>query len=244
MQRSITKTEHGQGLVEYALLIALIGIVAVAALSATGNSVEDVFERIAAVFQGQESACTPVASAGTKWDPSPTNSFWKGGIAQEGDGYQVCPLCIGMLPGYTDSDYRLDLSGVQVTNTKSSWNGYGVAFRSEYGPKGLNGYMFEIERQNKNAATEIYFSKWINGKQIKIPEALVTLPAGIDWNNPPDMSIAVEGDTFTAYLDGKQILQTRDTTYRSGGVGVLANDGTQLDFSDFQAKPSTCEEVP
>ncbi len=40
------REEEGQGLVEYALIIGLIAIVAIAALSAAGTSVSDLFGNI------------------------------------------------------------------------------------------------------------------------------------------------------------------------------------------------------
>jgi hypothetical protein len=57
------------------------------------------------------------------------------------------------------------------------------------------------------------------------------------------MSVKVEGDTFTAYMDGKQVLQGKDDTYPAGGSGVFSNAGTELNFSDFLANSLDCEEV-
>jgi pilus assembly protein Flp/PilA len=44
--------EEGQGLVEYALIIVLIAIVVIAALTALGGTVQDVFERITGTLGG------------------------------------------------------------------------------------------------------------------------------------------------------------------------------------------------
>jgi pilus assembly protein Flp/PilA len=45
--RSLTKNEEGQDLLEYALLIALIALVAVGAVTTAGNKVATVFTAIA-----------------------------------------------------------------------------------------------------------------------------------------------------------------------------------------------------
>lgn len=44
MLRSFLKDESGQGMVEYALIIALIAIVVIAVLAALGGSIKDVFK--------------------------------------------------------------------------------------------------------------------------------------------------------------------------------------------------------
>lgn len=46
--RGFVRKEEGQDLVEYALLVALIALGAVAAVTAAGDSVNDVFSRISA----------------------------------------------------------------------------------------------------------------------------------------------------------------------------------------------------
>ena len=41
------RDEEGQALVEYALIVSLIAVVAIAALTLTGNSISDILNRIA-----------------------------------------------------------------------------------------------------------------------------------------------------------------------------------------------------
>ena len=44
--RSFVRAEEGQDLLEYALLVALIALVAVGAVTAAGGSVKDIFNNI------------------------------------------------------------------------------------------------------------------------------------------------------------------------------------------------------
>lgn len=48
--RSFVRRDEGQDLLEYALLVALIALVAVAAITLAGNNVNTIFERIAAAL--------------------------------------------------------------------------------------------------------------------------------------------------------------------------------------------------
>ena len=50
--RRFVKEEEGQGLVEYALIIGLISIVAIAALSAAGGSIGDMFDSVSNSLKG------------------------------------------------------------------------------------------------------------------------------------------------------------------------------------------------
>ena len=46
--RTFARSNEGQDLLEYALLVALIALVAVAAITLTGTNVSDIFNKIAA----------------------------------------------------------------------------------------------------------------------------------------------------------------------------------------------------
>ena len=48
--RNLVRGEEGQDLLEYALLVALIALVAVAAITLTGTNVNAIFVRIAAAL--------------------------------------------------------------------------------------------------------------------------------------------------------------------------------------------------
>lgn len=50
--RSLIRRDEGQDLLEYALLVALIALVCVVAITAAGDNVNVIFERIAAALAG------------------------------------------------------------------------------------------------------------------------------------------------------------------------------------------------
>jgi pilus assembly protein Flp/PilA len=50
--RSFVRRDEGQDLLEYALLVALIALVCVLAITAAGNNVNTIFQRIAAALGG------------------------------------------------------------------------------------------------------------------------------------------------------------------------------------------------
>ena len=58
--RRFVREEEGQGLVEYALILGLIAVVAIAALTASGGSIKSMFGTISTKLSG---AATNVANA-------------------------------------------------------------------------------------------------------------------------------------------------------------------------------------
>ena len=247
MKKVIKQGYKGQGLVEYALLLALIALVAALALDASGVSVSDVYRDTIATLRGdrvpagEEPACIQTIEATGQWNPY-KDGFGRGGVEYRNGRFQVCSLCGGTVPGSHGKDYTLTFSNVQVENVRKSWNGYGVLFRGTFEKKKYSGYMFEIERQNENKPTQVYFSKWVKGKQIRPLLSVLDLPS-FDWENPPEIQVKVEGDTFTAYLDGKEVLRAKDDTYPDGSSGVISNPGTELKFGGFKVGMDLCGEV-
>ncbi|MEJ5312823.1 MULTISPECIES: Flp family type IVb pilin [Anaerolinea] len=233
--------EKGQGLLEYALIILLIAVVSGLVLAVSGVSLREVYDRIVNALSGKTSpaSCGVSAAQLANWQALEGN--WRGGIQPGVDGFQVCQLCAGMLGGYSGSDYLIDLSGVQVENVLPANNGFGMAFRAESTEKGLSGYMFEIEQQNKTKPPVVSITKWVNGVRVNPALGEVELPAGYDWTTSPNIQIDVRGDTFTAYLDGKPILTVKDTTYQKGGVGVATKNGTTLKFKDLTTQDPACQ---
>ena len=56
--RRFVREEEGQGLVEYALILGLIAVVAIAALTLSGSSIKNMFTTISSTLQGAEGNIT------------------------------------------------------------------------------------------------------------------------------------------------------------------------------------------
>ena len=108
-------------------------------------------------------------------------------------------------------------------------NWYGVFFRANENPKGkINGYSFQYDP----GLGKFVMRKWTNGKESD-PFAEVKPPAGYQWIGVPrDIQVVVKGNTFTVYIDGKQVLQGKDDTYKSGQVGLRTWYGSEACFKN------------
>jgi len=244
--------QKGQGLVEYALILLLVVGLAVLSLNLMGVSLQDVYQQIVDAFGGKsrDSACDNYYRAGFDesldgWDDI-QSGFWKGKWKVE-DGQLVGSNLGAILYGGLDGqDYSVSLNGAHLTpaTTKNpTYQGFGLIFRGEMVKSRLNGYMFEVEKKNKNDPGTIYFSQWINGNQINPPLASAPIPPNFDWSHPGSMSVGVQGDTFTAYLNGKPILTAQDDLYTSGQAGAAVNKGSILRLDDFSIDSLECQEI-
>jgi Flp pilus assembly pilin Flp len=59
--RKLLRNDSGQDLLEYALLVRLIALVAVAAITTTGTNVSDIFERSATSWSRRKTLATALA---------------------------------------------------------------------------------------------------------------------------------------------------------------------------------------
>lgn len=241
---------RGQGVAEYAVILGLIALVVVLALGAMGISVGDVYAAIVNALGG-EVDCKTYYHSDFGTPPSWTeikNSFWgKHGHWQVKDGKLVSPRSGAMLLNdYSGSDYNISLSGISLTNLSSAWNGYGVMFRSSLDAKNrLNGYMFEFERSNPKQPITMYFSYWVGGNQVVLtPPGKLTIPANSGWDNPANLTISVQGNTFVASLNGKKVMEATDpkNLYTEGAVGLASNTGSSIVVDDVAVKMPGCEE--
>ncbi len=233
------KKESGQGLVEYALIMVLVSLVAVGSMSAMGISVRDVYQDIADAFNGNKAVDALRNFYTNTFDEDLsgwTTDKWKGyfgGRWRTQDGKLVGDrFAATFLDDFNQDDYTLTATGVKFFNDKKTWQGGLLYFRTD--PDTHNGYVFEIEKRNNGHDAEVYIRKWTNGYQVDPPLARAPLPAGFDWDSPTDLKVQVDGDTFTAYMDGVQVLQTSDGSYKGGTVGVASNSGSRMEIDDIQ----------
>jgi len=110
-------------------------------------------------------------------------------------------------------------------------NGFGVYFRATHFEQ-ANAYIFQYD-PGWRTGTFLY-RKIINGYE-QYPFAAVNAPAGYQWHKVPrQIKLVVEGDTFTAFVDGQQVLRASGSEYTHGGVGLRTWDGSEACFNDFQ----------
>ena len=227
--------KSGQGLVEYALLLALLTIGMILVLSLNGTSVSDLYCRVASGIGGgkacneRQKHCEDTFDKDlNQWQTS-TNMSLKNGQMCFGNGLQVLNKCSTKLP---KSDYDINLNDVNLSNG----NGYGAYFRTTVDANGLDGYVFQYDPGatgygNKNGS--VLIRRWINGVEVTTPIAVAPLSGTTTYNVPHDFKITVKGDTFTVSMDGKQILSAKDSTYPTGGTGLRSWDSTSACMGDY-----------
>lgn len=246
IEEQMTPTRRrGQSLVEYALILALIAATLLLTLRLLGVSVADVFAAMVAALGGD--ACEVYTDTGfdgglDDWTPV-EYGFWRGDMGTSDGQLAAAPLSAMLLDGFSGEDYTIDVGEVRLQQVRNVYQGYGVMFRSSQDRRGrMNGYMVEIEKVNRRDSGTLYFSKWVNGNQVRPPIAAQRLSSDFDWENPPRLKVGVEGDTFTAFLDGKEVLQGRDSLYTEGTVGVAANFGSKMQMDELSVSDPTCKE--
>ena len=205
----------GQGLGEYALILVLVVVVVFLALELTGTSIPDLYCKVLNAFNfNGGSACGSSLLDGfgkmADW-----TKFWGGGNWTLAGG-QLCTagdmriLNKSALPG----DYTINLKDAVL----NSGNGYGALFRMAKSGTGYSGYGFMVDPGLNNQFT---FRKYtIDGAEISPPLAAVKFPAGFNPGIAHDIKVSLTGSTFTAYVDGVQVLTANDSAYTSGQMGV------------------------
>jgi Flp pilus assembly pilin Flp len=226
---SASAFQHGQGLVEYALLLTLLVIGAVLVMSLMGISVSDAYCRAAnAISPGKackelKTYCQDNFDGDTGgWQNVSGAPKVQGGQMCFSGGLQALNKCSVTMPS---SDYVINMNGVTLTQG----NGYGVYFRSTLTGNGLNGYAFQYD---PGAGNKLLIRRWANGAEIMSPIAMVSIPTTI-YNIPHDFKIVVKGSAYTVFMDGVQVMTATDSTYPSGGVGLRSWDSTAACFNDF-----------
>jgi len=216
----------GQSTLEYAIIVALASTSVVFALNAVGLGIGDVYSRILCEIRGEDNCSSYYA------DDFSDLEDWnvvKGNWNSE-DG----KLCGGPREGrifkeLDKSDYVITLTGAELLQGK----GYGVYFRSS-DPAKVDGYNFQFDPGYKKGS--FVFKKWVNGKHLK-PFAITKAP-DFDWYNEEyTIQIRVQGNSFTAFVNGEQVLQASDDTYSSGGIGLRTWNQTRACFDGISVDP-------
>ncbi len=220
---------NGQGLVEYALLLALIVIGIILSLNLMGVSLADVYCKAASGISDGEVCQAKLLTKYCEDSFGGDSSNWQNvsGAPTMQNGQmcfqkssQLLNKCSLKMP---QSDYSINLNGVTL---QKPGRGYGVYFRSTMTASGLNGYAFQYD---PGAGNVLLIRRWVNGREVNPPIARVPINSTI-YNTPHDFKIDVKGDTFNVFMDGVQVMTAKDGTYPSGGTGLRFWDNT----------PTTC----
>ncbi len=215
--------ERGQGFVEYALLISLIALTVILALQMMGVSVGKAFCDVAAVIN-LTSVCSPKVLCEDSFDSLANwKTFYGKPVTTNGKicldkGTQVYNTCS---MNTQRENYTIRLENALLYQG----NGYGIFFRTVYNQKGANGYIFQYDP----GLQAFVIRKWVNGKEIWQPIAKTPIPNGYPiYNTPHNVEIIVRDNLFTVLIDGQQVLQAQDDTYKEGGIGFRTWDHTEF----------------
>jgi hypothetical protein len=216
----------GQGTAEYVLIIAILVLGVGLVLSVVGVDLQGAYCRVVSSI-GLSQACGSYFSDEfndlSQWQI--VNGKWQvkdGNLTGgPGEGRIFHNLSVG--------DYTITVNDAVL----NQGNGYGIWFRASNVEK-VNGYTFQYDPGYGKGA--FIMRKWVNGHELS-PFAVAYAP-GYNWTNTPrQVQIVVRGNTFTAYIDGKQVLQGTDSTYTQGGVGFRTWDGTTARFGNISVDP-------
>jgi fructan beta-fructosidase len=213
MKVKVGKLESGQGLVEYGLIIALVGIVAILALAATGTSLEDVYCSAIEGLGGEGCGFVPESwnIVRGKWTTDDQI------CGENGEGRIFAD-------GFSGDDYVINIDSAELFQGM----GYGVYFRSTE-PDNVDGYTFQYDPGYGSGA--LIMRKWVNGYELNPPFAREWMPDDFDWyNTDHQVQLSVVGDTFKVSIDGQEMLTASDDTYSEGGFGLRTWDSTEVCF--------------
>lgn len=230
--------KQGQGLAEYGLLIMAVALTTVAILSLLGVRVGDVICQVAEGI-GVGEACNNLlfsddfSQGADKWHSIfGKDDSW---TFTEGDDPKLCYTGSGsdflMADGSEGSDYVVKTDANLITG-----NGYGVQFRTTQNDNGrLEGYTFQYDPGYRGG--QFIMRKWVNGYELWPPFAAASPPSGYDWHDVERQAeVHVEGNTFTAVMDGEEVLVGQDDTYTKGDAGLRIWSSGNACFDNFSVQ--------
>lgn len=224
--------EHGIVVDEYAFLLIFVAIAALAGVIALGASLAGAFEQVV------DPMLTPPTGDEPGWsddldDPDFPGWEWNRPHGWQGNNGQLVLGPSGETRGLSGdagwADYDMRVRAILYRG-----DGYGVYFRSSGTPQNANAYIFQFDPGYDRPRGSFLFRKIVDGSE-KSPFGRVRAPEGFEWYNVwRDIQINVQGDAFTAYIDGQPVLQASDDSYPTGQVGLRTWDHTLAGFDDVQ----------
>lgn len=127
-------------------------------------------------------------------------------------------------------DYQVTVRGAEITRG----NGYGVMFRADNFQRD-NSYTFQYDPGFRGGA--MIYRERANRREFR-PFEVYRPGAGYTWHNQTrEIRIVVEGDLFTTYVDDELVLQSRDSTWQEGGIGLRSWNNTSACFDSISVDP-------
>jgi hypothetical protein len=122
-------------------------------------------------------------------------------------------------------DYRLS-ARVKITETSEQFEELLIRFRES----GKSSYSLAINISDESEGGGIGFRKDLDETFLGY---FSSVPYTIDLNRWYDIVIDIEGDTFTVFIDGEQILQSSDLLFTQGTFGFLSPPDARVQIADI-----------
>jgi Flp pilus assembly pilin Flp len=226
------RKDKAQGLIEYALLLALLAVTILVVLRVFGINLQDVYCKVVKGVGGGGGTCSRSYCSDTfdntgGWPASSGWAIQNGKMCNTQPGEQRAINTCSQT-GNMPNNYMVTAKGASLTGG----NGYGIIFRqSRVTP--FESYVFQYDP----GLGGFCIRKWVNGSELGCI-AYSAAPAGFNWNAPNrNIQVQVENNVFKAYVDGQLVLTGTDPSYNSGGVGFRTWDSTNVCFDDFSITP-------
>ncbi|MCK5054045.1 MAG: DUF1080 domain-containing protein [Anaerolineales bacterium] len=234
-KQRIKRLESGQGLVEFALLIAIIIAGSLIGLAATGTSTMDLYCSALGILNVEPASCQAQDLLAENFD---IFDAWN---ITSGKHWELVAGKLFVGPGgehraFTGDenweDYTINIADAVLDRG----NGYGVYFRVSEEPD-INGYAFQYDPGyqqglpggGKNGAFII--RKIVDGRELWPPLAVEPAPVDYEWRDiSRKVSVQLDGDTFTAYIDDQEVVQATDDSYSEGRIGLHTWGGSEASF--------------
>jgi Flp pilus assembly pilin Flp len=236
---------QGQGLVEYAIIIVLVALVAILGLLLLSDTATQWLMQTACAVGGIGCGANDDTIAIDFGKDEALQGWMVGEFIGRDREFWVEDGRLHSDPGafmlyrnYAGRDYTAIAVEPRLETFRPDVNqGFSVAFRAEDINGRLNGYTFRIYHNVNSGQQAIYFSKVVEGRTMWPALNWSRLPDTFDWQQPGDVKIEVVGNTFTAYINGQQVMQASDDTFESGQAGLVNMGNSDFSFKGFIIDP-------
>ncbi len=180
------------------------------------------------LLYGTSTPAYPCDSAGGSWSMIANAHVTCGSSATElanTDPHHLAGMVLHTLPNgqQIPNNYILQ---VQVREGPPSHGALGILFRNQAGSSNLGAYSFWLSPNNSWSA-KVYQAKTRAETQLYQHRTTLKLQGVVT------ITIRVQGDNFTLYIQGRQQGYAISSLYPSGNVGLVVDKGADVFFSNF-----------